>query len=158
MEYSRQQWVKATRERDHKQVQMSQLSREKDALQEQFVQVTRERDTTLCVSENRRQSWEMHRVHLAERENYLQDQIEAGLVEIHHLNNLPHPIPRPARVYLNMGPLVIVADDDGMEVDGPAAAALPLHENVEDEDLEPVSDKDGEAIFDANSDDKPGVY
>ena len=43
---------------------------------------------------------------------------------------------------------MIVADDDGMKVDGPAAAAPPLHEDVEDEELEPVSDEDGEAIFD----------
>jgi len=44
---------------------------------------------------------------------------------------------------------VIVADDDGMEVDGLTVAAPPLHEDVEDEELEPVSDEDGEAIFDA---------
>ena len=38
-------------------------------------------------------------------------------MEIHHLNNLLHPIPRPAPVYPEVGPQVIVADDDGMEVD-----------------------------------------
>jgi len=32
VEYRRQQLVKATRERDHKQVQMSQLAREKETL------------------------------------------------------------------------------------------------------------------------------
>ena len=117
-EYYRQQQVKATRERDHKQVQMSQLSREKDALQEHLVQVTRERDTALRASKNRRQAWEMHHVHSTEWENYLQDQIKAGLVEIDHLNNLLHPIPRPAPVYPNVAPQVIVADNDGMEVDG----------------------------------------
>ena len=52
---------------------------------------------------------------------------------------------------------MIVADDDGMEVDGPAAAAPLLHEDVEDEAVEPVSDEDGEAIFDADSVDEPGV-
>ena len=57
-------------------------------------------------------------------------------------------------MYPEVGPQVIVADDDGMEVDGPAAAAPPLHE---DEELELVSDEDGEAIFDADSDDEPGV-
>jgi len=87
-----------------------------------------------------RRAWELHCVHSAEQENYLQDQIEAGLVEIHHLNNLLHPIPRPLPIYLEVGPQVIVADDDGMEVDGPAATAPPLHEDVEDEELEPVSD------------------
>jgi len=48
-----------------------------------------------------------------------------------------------------MGPHMIVADDDRMEVDGPAAAAPPLHEDMEDEKLETVSDDDGEVIFDA---------
>ena len=78
-------------------------------------------------------------------------------MEIHCVNNLRHPIPHPVLVYPQVGPQVIVADDDGMEVDGPATAAPPLHEDVEDEELEPVSDEDGEAIFDADSDDEPGV-
>jgi len=60
-------------------------------------------------------------------------------------------------VYLEVGPQVIVADDDGMEVDGSATAAPPLHEDVEDEELEPVSDEDGEASFDADSEDEPGM-
>jgi len=68
------------------------------------VQITRERDTALCVSENRRRAWEMHQIQSLERENYLQDQIEAGLVEIHRLNNLLHPIPRPVPVYPEVGP------------------------------------------------------
>ena len=32
-------------------------------------------------------------------------------------------------------------------VDGPAVAAPPLHEDVEHKELEPVSDEDGEVIF-----------
>jgi len=73
--------VKATRERerDHKQMHMSQLAREKETVQERLVQITRERDTALRVSENRCRAWEMHRIQSAERENYLQDQIEAVL-------------------------------------------------------------------------------
>jgi len=136
---------------------MSQLAREREIVQERLVQITRERDTALRVLENRRQAWEMHRIQSLERENYLQDQIEAGLVEIHRVTNLLHPIARPVPVYPEVGPQVIVADDDGMEVDGPAAAAPPLHEDVEDEELELVSDEDGEAIFDADSGDEPGV-
>ena len=136
---------------------MSQLGRERETIQERLVQITREGDTALHVSENRRRAWEMHRVQSLEPENYLQDQIEAGLVEIHRINNLLHPIPHHIPVYLEVLPQVIVADDDGMEVDGPAAAAPPMHEDVEDEELEPVSDEDGEAIFDADSDDEPGV-
>ena len=76
-------------------------------------------------------------------------------MEIHRLNNLLHPIPRPAPVYLDVAPQVIVADDDGLEVDGQAVVAPLLHEDVEDEELEPVSDEDGEAIFNADSDDEP---
>ena len=78
-------------------------------------------------------------------------------MEIHHLNNLLHPIPRPAPAYPDVGPQVIVAEDDGTEEDGSVAAAPPLHEDVEDEDLEPVSDEDGEVIFDADSDDEPAM-
>jgi len=89
----------ATRERDHKQVQMSELAREKETMQERLVQITQERDTALCVSENRHRAWEMHRIHSVEQENYLQDQIEAGLVEIQCLNNVLHPIPCPVPVY-----------------------------------------------------------
>jgi len=129
---------------------MSQLAREMETIQESLVQITCERDSALRVSENRRRTWEMHRIQSAERENYLQDQIEAGLVEIHHLNNLLHLIPRPVPVYPEV-------NGDGMEGDGPAAATAPLHEDVEDEELEPVSDEDGEAIFNADSDDEPGV-
>jgi len=44
-----------------------------------------------------------------------------------------------------------------VEVDGPAVTAPPLHEDMEDKELEPVSDEDGEAIFDADSDDEPIV-
>jgi len=60
-------------------------------------------------------------------------------------------------VYPEVGPQVIVADDDGMEVDGLVVAAPPLHEDVEDEEFELVSNKDAEAIFDANSDDEREV-
>jgi len=78
---------------------MSQLAREKETVQERLVQITHERDTTLRVSENRRRAWEMHHIESFEWENYLQDQIEASLVEIHHLKNLLHPIPRHVPVY-----------------------------------------------------------
>jgi len=73
-------------------------------VQERLEQITCERDTALCVSENRRRAWEMHRIQSAEWENYLQDHIEAGVVEIHHLNNLLHPISRLVPVYPEVGP------------------------------------------------------
>jgi len=83
---------------------MSQLARERETVQERLVQVTRERDTALRVSENRRRAWKMHRIQSLEQENYLQDQTEAGLVEIHRLNNLLHPSPRPVPVYPQVRP------------------------------------------------------
>jgi hypothetical protein len=49
---------------------------------------------------------------------------------------------------------VIVAEDDGMEVDGPRVPAPAEVEEDEDEEVEPISNEDGEAIFDANSDDE----
>jgi hypothetical protein len=94
-------------------------------------------------------------MHAAERENYLNDHIEEGLIEIHRLNNERDPIPHPAPVYPDLGPQVIVVDDDGMEVDGPGVVAPVMLEVEEDKDeeLELVSDEDGEAIFDAESGD-----
>jgi hypothetical protein len=76
-------------------------------------------------------------------------------VEIHRLNNERNPIPHPPLVYPDLGPQVIAAKDDGMEVDGPGVAAYVIPEVEEDkyEELELVSDEDGEAIFDADSDD-----
>jgi hypothetical protein len=90
-----------------------------------------------------------------EQENYLNDRIEEGLIGIHRLNNERDPIPHPAPIYLDLGPQVIVADDDGMEVDDPGVATPVMPEVMEDKDeeLEPVSDEDGEAIFDADFDD-----
>ena len=88
-----------------------------------------------------------------EMQNYLNDRIKDGLVEIHHLNNERNPIPHPPSVFLDLGPQVIVAEDDRKEVDGPRVPAPAEVEEDEDEEVEPVSDEDGEAIFDANSDD-----
>jgi len=49
---------------------------------------------------------------------------------------------------------MIMSEDDCMEIDGPVVAAPPMHEDMEDEELKPVSDEDREAIFDANLDDE----
>jgi hypothetical protein len=88
-----------------------------------------------------------------EMQKYLNDHIEESLVKIHRLNNERIPIPHPPLVYPDLDPQVIVAEDDGMEVDGPGVPAPAEVEEDEDEEVEPVSDEDGEAIFDADSDD-----
>jgi hypothetical protein len=85
--------------------------------------VTRHRDSALKLVEERHQGWIRDCIHAAERENYLNERIKEGLIEIHRLNNERDPIPHLALVYLDLGPQVIVADDDGMEVDGPGVAA-----------------------------------
>jgi hypothetical protein len=116
--------------------------------------VTHHRDAALKLAEERRQGWIRDRIHAAERENYLNERIEEGLIEIHRLNIERDPIPHPTPIYPDLGSQVIVADDDGMEVDGPSVPTpvMPEVEEDEDEELEPVSDEDGEAIFDADSD------
>jgi hypothetical protein len=133
--------------------QWGQAARERDELEEQLEQVARHRDVAVELVEERHQGWIRDRIHAAERENYLNERIEEGLVEIHRLNNERDPIPHPVPVYPDLGPQVIVADDSGMEVDGPGVTApvIPEVEEDEDEELEPVSDEDGEAIFDADS-------
>jgi hypothetical protein len=73
-------------------------------------------------------------------------------VEIHGLNNLLDPIPQPILAYPDLGPQVIVANDDGMEVGDPVATAPAKMEEDEDAELELVSDEDGEVTFDADSD------
>jgi hypothetical protein len=88
-----------------------------------------------------------------EMQNYLNERIEEGLVEIHRLNNERNPIPHLPLVYPDLGPQVIIAEDDGMEVDGPRVPAPAEVEEDEEEEFEPISDKDGEAIFDADSED-----
>jgi hypothetical protein len=62
------------------------------------------------------------------------------------------PIPQPIPAYPDLGLQVIVANDDGMEAGDPVAAAPAKMEEDEDEELEPVSDEDGEATFDGDSD------
>jgi hypothetical protein len=82
------------------------------------------------------------------RENELLHQIEELQINVHHLNILANPIPHPIPTYPNLGPQVILANDEGMEVDA-NDAAVPEEEN-EDEELEPIEDDEGEAVYDAN--------
>jgi hypothetical protein len=89
-----------------------------------------------------------------EMQDYLNARIEEGLVEIHRLNNERDPIPHLEPIYPDLGPQVIIAEDDGMKVDGPRVPApAEAAEDDEDEEVEPISNEDGDAIFDASSDD-----
>jgi hypothetical protein len=72
--------------------------------------------------------------------------------EVHLLNNQLNPLlPHDNNNDEEMGSCVIMAeDDDELEIDWPED--VPPKEE-EDEELQPVSDEDGGAIFDTNSKD-----
>jgi hypothetical protein len=85
------------------------------------------------------------------RENELLHQIEELHIDVHCLNNLANPIPHPIPAYPNLGPQVILADDEGMKVDTNAAAVL---EEEEAKEIEPIEDDDGEGVYDADTDEE----
>jgi hypothetical protein len=68
---------------------------------------------------------------------------------VHRLNNLANPIPHPIPAYPNLGPQVILANDERIEVDA-NAVAVPEKEG-EDEELEPVEDDDGNGVYDPDT-------
>jgi len=72
-----------------------------------------------------------------------QENNEELQVVVHHLNNIIHPIPAP-NAPVEEVPNVLIAEDDGMEVD---AEAEP-----EDEEIEPFEDDHGDGVSDINSD------
>jgi hypothetical protein len=84
------------------------------------------------------------------RENELLQQIEELQVDMHRLNNQVNPIPHPIPAYPNLGPQVILADDEGIEVD--ANAVVMPEEEDKNEELEPIEDGDGEGVYDADND------
>jgi hypothetical protein len=129
------------------------VTMERDEVVQELGCVTRHRDAALELAEERCQAWIQDHINAMEMQNYLNDRIEEGLVEIHRLNNERNPIPHPSPVYPDLGPQVIVAEDDGMEVDGPRVPAPAEVEEDEDEELKPINDEDGEPIFDADLDD-----
>lgn len=68
-----------------------------------------------------------------------------------HFNNQANPISHPIVAYPEMGPQVIVAEDDGMEVDASAVVA-PEEEEEDEEEIEPFEDDQGDGISDVESD------
>jgi hypothetical protein len=72
---------------------------------------------------------------------------------VHRLNNQLNPLlPHDNNEDEEMGSGVFMAkDDDSVEVNGPHDVAP--EEEEEDEELEPVSDEDGEEIFNTDSED-----
>ena len=52
------------------------------------------------------------------------------------------------------GPQVIIADDDGMDLDANVVAVPEADEEEEEEELNPVKDEDGEGVIDADTDEE----
>jgi len=87
------------------------------------------------------------------RENEHLRQIEEPQVDVHRLNKQINLIPHPIPVYPMVGgPQVIIADDDGMDLDANVVAVPEANEDEEEEELNPVKDEDGEGVIDADTD------
>ena len=63
--------------------------------------------------------------------------------DVHHLNNMVNPILPPAPA-VEEDPNVLIAEDDGMEVDA--------EEEPDDEEFEPFEDDHGDGVSDINND------
>ena len=77
------------------------------------------------------------------REQELIRHIEELQLDVHHLNNLVNPI-LPLAPAMEKDPNVLIAEDDGMEVDA--------KDELEDEEIEPFEDDHGDGVFDINND------
>ena len=77
------------------------------------------------------------------REQELICQIEELQIDVHHINNIVNPI-IPLAPVVEEGPNVLIAEDDGMEVDS--------KEEPEDEEVEPSEDDHGDGVSDIDSD------
>ena len=76
------------------------------------------------------------------REQELIRQIEELQLDVHRLNNMVNPILPPAPV-VEEDPNVLIAEDDGMEVD--------TMEEPEDEEVEPFEDDNGDGVSDIDN-------
>ena len=78
------------------------------------------------------------------REQELIHQIEELQLDVHHLNNMVNPILPPAPA-VEEDPNVLIAEDDGMEVDAEA-------EPEEEEEVEPFENDHSDDVSNINSD------
>ena len=83
------------------------------------------------------------------REKELICQIEELQLDVHHLNNMVNPILPPDAPAVEEDPNVLIAEDDGMEVE---AEAEPEYEEIE-----PFEDDHGDGVSDIDSDPPRGV-
>ena len=78
------------------------------------------------------------------RKQELIRQIEELQLDVHRLNNMVNPILPPA-LAMEEDPNVLIAEDDGMEVDAEA-------EPEEEEEVEPFEDDHDDDVSDINND------
>ena len=78
------------------------------------------------------------------REQELMRQVEELQLDVHRLNNMVNPILPPNAPAVEEDPNVLIAEDDGMEVDTEA--------EPEDEEIEPFEDDHGDGVSDIDSD------
>ena len=139
LENRRQQYVRVVRERD--------------VNHQQILQLTHERDDALRLAQTRDNARVLTGIRAEIRENELLHQIEELQIDVHRLNNQINLIPHPILVYpVVAGPQVIIADDDGMDLDANVVAVPEADEDEEEEELNPIKDEDGEGVIDANID------
>ena len=126
------------------------LLQKKDVARAELRDVHAKRDDVIRLAETReaarirtmfqatRQATEFDR-----REQELICQIEELHLDAHRLNNMVKPILPPAPT-VEEGPNVLIAEDDGMEMDA--------KEEPEDEEIEPFEDNHGDGVSDIDSD------
>ena len=77
------------------------------------------------------------------REQELMRQIEELQIDVHRLNNIINPSIPPAAA-MEEEPNVLIAEDDGIEMDA--------EEDPKDEEVEPFEDDHGDGVSDINRD------
>ena len=122
---------------------------ERNAARDELQGIHAERDDVIHLVENReaarirtvfqaaRQATKFKR-----REQELIRQIEELQIDVHRLNNITNPIIPPAPA-VEEGPNVLIAEDDGIEMDA--------EEEPKDEEVEPWEDDHGDGVSDINS-------
>ena len=124
---------------------------ERNAVQTELQGVRAEMDNVIRLAKNRdaariRTVFQAARqaTKFEHREQELIHQIEELQVDVHRLNNIINPIPPPAPA-VEEEPNVLIADDDGVEMDAE-------EEDPKEEEVEPWEDDHGDGVSDVDSD------
>jgi len=136
LEARRRQFGLAVAERNAARVELQGVPAERDEVI--HLAETREVARIRTVFQATRQATEFDH-----REQELVRQIEELQIDVHRLNNIINPIIPPAPA-VEEGPNVLIAEDDGMEMDA--------EEEPEDEEVEPWEDDQGDGVSDVDSD------